>query len=62
MSISKPVPRAAADCWEVKSQSKFEILILVVDIVEQARTYERCGAAMISVLQMRFLFKGHLDT
>ena len=34
---------------------------LGVDIVEQARTYERCGAAMISVLTDEIFFKGHLD-
>ena len=34
---------------------------LAVDIVEQARTYERCGAAMISVLTDEIFFKGHLD-
>jgi len=32
-----------------------------LDIVEQARTYERCGAAMISVLTDEIFFKGHLD-
>ena len=34
---------------------------LGVNIVEQARTYERCGAAMISVLTDEIFFKGHLD-
>ena len=34
---------------------------LAVDIVEQARTYERCGAAMISLLTDEIFFKGHLD-
>ena len=34
---------------------------LGVDIAEQARTYERCGAAMISVLTDEIFFKGHLD-
>ena len=34
---------------------------LGVDIVEQARTYQRCGAAMISVLTDEIFFKGHLD-
>ena len=34
---------------------------LSVDIVEQARIYEGCGAAMISVLTDEIFFKGHLD-
>lgn len=34
---------------------------LDVDIVAQAKTYEECGAAMISVLTDRVFFKGDID-
>lgn len=34
---------------------------LEVDIVQQAKTYEEQGAAMISVLTDEIFFKGHLD-
>ncbi len=44
----KQSPRAAADCFEVKASPSLGDINLG-DIVEQARTYERCGAAMISV-------------